>query len=431
MKRLAWALSLGLSVLLMATGFPSSARGAGPVTLTWWSMWNPGEPQMQVLDKIAKDFQQANPNIKVNILWGGRGILAKVRQTLLTGNPPDLVDKDADEMGGAFISNGQALPLDDVVNAKIEGEDKTISAVVPNSYLKQFYMNGHYYLIPYEVISSGFWYNSAQAGKFGLTNPPNTWDQFVALAKTLKGKGIPPLALDPLGINSAYYFYWLAERFGGPGAFNKAAGDKTGAAWNDPMWAKVSGAVADLVALKPFEPNYEGSKYPSGQNVWAQGNAAMLLMGSWAPSETEKMAVPGFQYRMFPFPQVSGGKNSVEVYLIGWSIPKGAKQVDAAKKLMLYAMNKTRLQGIIDVAKNLTPRTDMSAPPELKDVKAMLESGAPVNRIYDGVQTDYPGWWQTVFIPLDDQLILGKLTGTAFLSQLKQNSINYYKTNSR
>jgi len=431
MKRLVWVISLCLSALLMTAAFPLGVRGAGQVTLTWWSMWNPGEPQMQVLDKIAKDFEQANPSIKVNVLWGGRGILAKVRQTLMTGNPPDLVDKDADEMGGAFISNGQAVPLDDVVNAKIDGESNTVGAVVPKADLNQFYLNGHYYLIPYEVISSGFWYNGAQAGKFGLTNPPKTWDEFITLVKTLKAKGIAPMAIDPIGIYGAYNFYWLAERFGGPGAFDKAAGDKTGAAWDNPMWAKVSAADADLIALKPYQPGYEGSKYPAGQNVWAQGNAAMLLMGSWAPSETAKMAAPGFQFRMFGFPQVPGGKNSVEVYLIGWSIPKGAKQVDAAKKFMLYAMNKTRLQGIIDVAKNLTPRTDMPAPPELKDVKAILESGAPAHRIYDGVQTDYPGWWQTVFIPLDDQLILGKLTGPAFLSQLKQNSINYYKTNSR
>jgi len=92
-------------------------------------------------------------------------------------------------------------------------------------------------------------------------------------------------------------------------------------------------------------------------------------------------------------------------------------------------MNKNRLRGIVDVAKNLTPRPDLPAPPVLADAKRLLESGRPVHRIYDGIQATYPGWWEEVFMPLDDSFFFGKFTAQQFISQIKSQSVSYWQRN--
>lgn len=427
------ALALVTLVAWGCSGKPAGTAegGANGGTLTYWSMWNKDEPQMKVLDGIIKDFEKANAGVKVNIQWGGREVLTKVRSAITSGSAPDLVDKDAEEMNAALIVPGQTLPLEDLVNQKVDGEDKTIGQVIPQAALDTFARDGKPHLIPYELISSGLWYDDNLFTKHGLTTP-KTWDEFLKLVADLKAKGIAPIAADGTeDTYNAYWYYWLVERYAGPGEFHKAAGDKSGAAWDNPKLKQAATALEQLVKAGGFAKGYEGSKWPAGQTVWAQGDAAMLLMGSWAPSETKGYATEGFKYRMFPFPAVPGGTSSVEVYQIGWSIPKGAKQAELAKKFMLFALNKDRIKGIADVADNLTSRTDMAAPAVLADVKAAFDSGAPIHRAYDGVQSDFPGWFKTVFAPANNELFLGKITGDQFIAKLKEQSVTYWKTNDK
>jgi raffinose/stachyose/melibiose transport system substrate-binding protein len=417
------------SLMLVAACSSSSShpKAGSAQTLTWWSMWNKGEPQQVALQQVANDFMAAYPNIKVNITWGGRDILTKVRSSLLSKNPPDLVDKDADEMGAAIINTGQALPLDDVLNTTIYGETGTVGQAIPKAYLDQFNVSGHQYLIPSEVITAGFWYNQKLFDQAGVS-APTTWDGFLSLIQTLKSKGIVPLASDNENFFNIYYFTYLAERILGNGVLDKIAGDKSGAGWDNPGVLKAAQAVQQLVAAKPFESQYDGSKWPAAEDDWARGKSAMLMLGSWAPSETSKFASPGFAYRMFNFPTVSNATNGVEAYLVGYSIPKSAKNPDAAKKFIAFALSKKELQGTVTTAQTMVPRTDVAPPPALADAAALLKSGAPLTRLNDGLLYDYPGWWATVLLPLDDDLFYGKITADQFVAKLKQQSISYWKT---
>lgn len=400
-------------------------------TLTYWSMWNKDEPQMKVLQATIDAFEKANPGVKVNIQWGGREILTKVRTAITSGSAPDLVDKDAEELNAALIVTGQALPLDDVVAAKIDGEDKTVADVIAKPHLDMFAKDGKPALIPYELISSGIWYDENLFTKQGI-KPPTTWDEFIKVIADLKAKNVTPLVADGTeDVYNAYWYYWLAERYLGPDGFRKVAGDKTGAGWDNPGVKEAAKRLEELVKAGAFQKGYDGTKWPAGQTQWAKGDGAMLLLGSWAPSETKGYATPGFKYRMFPFPTVPGGKNSVEAYLIGWSIPKTAKNPELAKKFILFALNKDRLKGIADVADNLTSRKDLAAPAVLTDVKALFDAGTPTHRVYDGIQSDYPGWFKTVFSPINNDLFFGKITADQFVSKLKEQSVTYWKTNNK
>jgi ABC-type glycerol-3-phosphate transport system substrate-binding protein len=421
--------SVAGAALLGATGCGGGGAGVGG-TLKYWSMWNEEEPQQKVLQKTINEFQKANPDITVDVLWGGREILTKVRSALATGTGPDLVDKDAEELVGALVYNDQAMPLDDVVTAQIPGEGKTIGEVVPETYLDLLAYEGNRYLIPYEALTSGIWYNGTQFQELGVS-PPATWDELFEVNEQIKSQGVSPFTVDGnVPFYNAYYFYWLAERYAGPGAFADAAGDKSGKAWDSPELLEAARSVEEFVDSGALAPGYEGNKWPSAQNAWAQGKAAMYLCGSWLPSETAPQAPENMEYRMLPFPRVPNGEDSVELYLIGWVVPKVAENPEAAKKFISFAMNKQRLQGIVDTAQNMTPRPDMSAPPNLRDAKKLLDSGKPFHRVYDGIQALQPGWWEQVFLPIDDKLFFGELGGEEFVSQVKEETVKYWEKDS-
>ncbi|MCP1124654.1 extracellular solute-binding protein [Bacillus sp. 3103sda1] len=56
-------------------------------------MWNKGEPQQVVIQKIIDEFEDANPNVKVDVQWMGREVMSKVRNAALSGDAPDLIEQ--------------------------------------------------------------------------------------------------------------------------------------------------------------------------------------------------------------------------------------------------------------------------------------------------------------------------------------------------
>ncbi len=426
--------ALALSMTLAGCGGNvqngTSSGETKPVTLTYWSMWNKGEPQQIVMQNIINEFEKQYPNIHVTVQWAGRQLLPKVQQTLISGNVPDLIDKDEQEIAASLVESNQATPLDSILNRTIQGENNTINQVIPKQPLHFYDNNGHTYIIPYELIASGIWYNGSLFQKYNLA-PPKTWSDFLQVATKLKSLGVAPVAADgTIDFYNAYWFYWLSDRILGPGAFLKAAGDKSGNAWSNPKFLEAAQDVHNLVANDVIS-GYQGSKWPAGQVSWAQGKAAMLLMGSWAPSETHTYAAQGFQYQMFPFPVVDPSvspETDAETYLIGWSIPKGAEHIDAADKFILFALNKSHLEGISTIAQNIPARMDIPAPANLKTAQDLFKGATNYHAVYDGVQSQYADYWQTVFLTLDNKLFFNQISPQDFISQMEQKSKEYWST---
>lgn len=417
----------GVGALAIPGALSACAGGGdGSNTIRYFSMWNEGEPQQQVLQQIIEEYQEANPDVTVDVLWGGREVLTTVRSSLSEGNPPDLVDKDAEELVGSLINTELAEPLDDMADMQIPGEDNTIGDVVPAEYLDLLAYQGSRYLMPYEVLSSGIWYKQEQFEELGA-EPVRTWDELFDLNEDIQSQGTSPFTVDgTYRLYNAYWFYWLAERFAGPDAFREAAGDESGDAWDQEAFANAAREVERFIESGAMAEGYQGNSYPQAQTAWAEGNAAMYLNGTWMPSETADF---GVEHRMFEFPMVEDGYDSVELYLIGWSIPRGAANVEGAKDFMAFALNQDRLRGISEVADNITSRPDIPAPEILRDAEEILNSGRPVHRVYDGIQAEYPSWWEQVFFPLNDELFFGSITGDEFISRIKDQSISFWRRN--
>ncbi len=73
------------------------------------------------------------------------------------------------------------------------------------------------YLVPFNYHYAGMFYSKKAMAKAGVTAPPASWDEFLALCKPLKAKGIAPIALGSKNRWPAqFWFDYLLLRTAGP-----------------------------------------------------------------------------------------------------------------------------------------------------------------------------------------------------------------------
>jgi raffinose/stachyose/melibiose transport system substrate-binding protein len=416
--------------LTAACGSGSGSGGGGANSFTYWSMWKQDEPQAKVLQAAIARFTK-DTGIKVSVQWKGRQVIQQLAPTLNTGNvPADLVDSSDRFAYAQLQATGQALDLTPVLKLPIPGErGSTVGSVVPAKYHSLSTTAATLWQIPYEIVTTQIWYD-AHALPDVAAKPPATWAEFSTLLAARKAaRGDGPLALDAdVPDYAAYWTYYAVLRGLGPGAFGRAATDKTGALLKAPGFVDALRRIEALVRADDFTKGYDGSKWPAVQQKWAKGKSDFLLLGTFAPSETATFATSGFSYRSFPFPAfTSGGDTSQDISLIGFSIPKKARHAAAAQKFIAYFLAKEHLQGIATQAKNITPRADIAAPAELADAQKAIASGHVVKTL-DGVKETAAEWYTKVFLPLNTSFLTGHLTAQSFAGKLASQSASYWKT---
>ncbi|MCL7380537.1 ABC transporter substrate-binding protein [Streptomyces sp. 35G-GA-8] len=431
---------VGALCLLAACTTAGSGPGGGKSgsTLVYWSMWKEGEPQQKVLRASLDQFTKET-GIKVQVQWAGRQVLQQVVPRLNSGNPPDLTDQDGTSLH-AVLGEG-ALGLQDVYDAQITGETRKVSDIIPASLVASAKKaDGQPMLVPYEVVGSTLWYNGKRhpdlVGKDQLD-----WSAFTGKLDGLRQKGRTPLALDgDISGYDAYWMVWSVVRHGGVGLLNKACQDKTGAAWDDPAFLAAAEDIGGLVSRGYFPKDFNATKFPAQQTAWATGTGKtdLLLMGTWAPSETGaaleksgKDVGSVIDYRSMPYPTVDGGKgnNATQAGVIAFAVPAKARNTEAAKKFIRFFLAKDRIARISTEADNLTPRSDVPAPSALSDfAKEYAAQGRQFFQPNDDCGSVAAQWVTDVWEPTVVDYFNGRIEGADnFVKTVKDKSVAHHK----
>lgn len=415
-----------------STGAPaSSGKKYDGVTVQYASCFNEAE-QQAVWTKEMAELWEKETGAHVNFSFVGRDVLTSVKSDILTGNAPDIIDQDLSELSAALMTDSEVLlePLDDVLNAPAYGETAPMKDQMNGAYTL-YTRDGVNYFVPYYYITSGFFYDKTLFNTLGL-NAPTTWDEFIKVCETIEASGIPAIAADGnISFYNCYYFQSLCQRILGSGAFLNAALDRTGESWNDPGFLQAAELVSEISASGKnfFQEGYAGSAYPAGQSDWAMGGAGMVYCGTWIPLETADLTADDFEFGFFPFPAVDGGKGEftdIEAQLFGFSIPKDAKNKEAAKDFITFCSSKKAADRLVELSDNMSARTDAIYPEALVDVKPTVDTSTAYHKNFDGAMSAAPEWWANVFYPADDALFFGKISAEEFISQIKTESIKFY-----
>ncbi|MFI6316354.1 ABC transporter substrate-binding protein [Nonomuraea sp. NPDC050556] len=420
------ALALGLTAC--GTSEPPAPAKAGepaPQTVEYLSQWNPQDPEAQVFNAAIEAFQKANPTITVKATYAGRNNDAKILNQIKAGDAPDLI-----EGGTARLKQFKLEPLDDLYAMKVSGEDKTVAEVIPSGLKALNAAEGKAYALPYEYVVQGLWFDDKQLTSRNLT-APTTWDELMAQVPVLAKAGVAPFQQD--GSVAGYNFFWFADlvtRNVGQEGIAAAAKDRTGQTWLGEGYNKAAQQLLDLVKAGGFQPGYEGTTFPAGQNAWAKGKGVYALNFSWMPKETDKVRPDGFTMRFVPFPNVGGpGDGIVEADTTSWVIPEAAKDKDGAKKFLAFLYGKQWMQQLSDTAKTLTPRTDVTPPALMADVTKLLATDPKVMPRLGDLERNAPADYEAKVIdPVFGAFFksVGKQTAEDFVAKLAGESKKYW-----
>ncbi|MFE3448954.1 sugar ABC transporter substrate-binding protein [Nonomuraea sp. NPDC059194] len=178
--------AIGLLAAALLTGCgrsagqaPEQAKDAGTGKISGEvTVWAIGE-EGKALGAFAKDFEAANPGVKVNVTPIGWDVAHdKITSAIAGGATPD-VSMIGSTWSGELSKTGALDPT--------PGNLFNKSAFFPGAW-STVDVNGTAYGVPWYVETRVMYYRKDQAEKAGI-KPPTTWEEFTTFVKALKEKG--------------------------------------------------------------------------------------------------------------------------------------------------------------------------------------------------------------------------------------------------
>ena len=315
-------------------GTDDTTAPAEDVTLRVLVHQNP--PMVEFMEAFNASFQEANPNITVDMSVVETGDLATVTQTRLSANDVDVIDIFGfsngvqDYMAGAtppawqqLIDAGLLLDITD--QPFVQNYDEA-SITDAGSY------NGRVYQVNLGRVSySGMFVNNDLLAEVGVETP-TTWSELVAACETIDAAGYGcmtvgggdgwPVFVGSYGLLGAFY----------PDQEALVEGLWTGgAAWNDDT-SQVLFERYKVYAQDMLEEGVTGLSHDAGPARYSAGDVAFMPTGVWQAPALED-AGPTFEWTYVPFP---GSDNAADnQYLFGkydqgWSIAANSPNQEAA-----------------------------------------------------------------------------------------------------
>lgn len=336
---------------------PTTApAAAGAQKAIWWDIQTT-PPLKPVFDEIVAEFNKNNSDIQIDKQTiQNDPFKTKLAAAMQAGTPPDLFQS----WGGGVLKQYVDAGLMQDVTDSIKDFAGTLSTAAVNV----FSFDGKTYGVPWNQGMIGFWYNKDLFSKAGV-QVPKTWTEYLDVVKKIQAAGITPIGL---GNKDKWpgHFWWsyLNIRIGGKEAFDKAF-NRTGA-FTDQPFVDSGKHLEELIKMNPFPKGFEALDFDQQSAIMGNGEAAMELMGHWAPGNQKDKSKDkkglGDKLAFFTFPMVDGGKGDASDVLGGCdgvgvskNAPSGAIKflkflvsVDNAKKMNATGGSLSPVQGSSD-----------------------------------------------------------------------------------
>jgi len=232
-----------------------------------------GANQRAVWEEVVAQFEKANPDVKVKLAFIEEETYKVQLPAWLSTVAPDIVKWHEGERLAYYAERGllEDLSADWTKN----GWDKDFASLkTPSSY------QGKQYAMPTDYFAWGVYYRKDLFEKAGIKGEPKTWDEFLEACKKLKAAGIAPIAVG--GRDSwtiAAWFDYLDFRLNGYDFHMQLMRGEV--PYTDARVKKVYATWKTLIEQKYFIDNLLSYSLDSVQPLLNQGQAAMMLMGTF------------------------------------------------------------------------------------------------------------------------------------------------------
>ncbi|OAZ49804.1 extracellular solute-binding protein [Paenibacillus polymyxa] len=316
----------------------SGEKGEGnvtkDVTITFQNINpDPSTPSYKMIKQIVSQYEQDHPHVKIELdsLNTDQQKL-KLKTQAAAKEVPDITIVNPAAQMKPFVDAGLLAPLNDVADK--EGLKDTFQ----DGLLNYYSFDDKLYAFPDGNNIEVVFYNKELFEQAGIQKLPTTFDELITTVKTLKAKGITPIAIGEKDswTGSLLFMNILLRTNEGPNFLNDVLdGKKT---FNDPAFVEAVDAFQELVQAGAFPDGATSIDYNAGGNIFKTGKAAMYIMGTWETGSIDASPVAG-KVRAFQFPTVNG-KGNVNEYVIApgsaFAVSANSEHLQETKDFLHY-----------------------------------------------------------------------------------------------
>ncbi|CAL9638574.1 extracellular solute-binding protein [Streptomyces althioticus] len=287
----------------------SSGPGKGGAATYWYLN---GQPQEGVRAGAVDAFNKANPDTQIeDTTYQNDAYKTKIKTAIGAGQAPTVIWGWG---GGTLRAYAEAGQVEDLTPWFDENPDVK-KGLFPSSFGAAT-VDGKIYAMPCETVQPIILYYNKRVFDRVKVDPPESWDDIMALVPKFNAKGIAPFALGGQSRwTNMMWLEFLFDRIGGPEVFQAAIeGEKN--AWSHPDAIKALTALQDLVKADGFVKGFSSITADSNadQALLYTDRAAMMLHGAWSYGIQQADGgdfVSSDSLGFMNFPAVEGGKGDL------------------------------------------------------------------------------------------------------------------------
>lgn len=269
-----------------------------PVKLTFWNNWD--NVNMEVMNKLVDQFNQAHPDIQVENVFQPYGDMMTLLQTSIAAKTtPDVAAVDLIFLP-QLVATGGVQALDEYVSGDANIDVNDIYPMLAAYDM----IGGQRYALPVSTNNMQLIWNKDLFTKAGLDpeTPPKTWDEMKSMAEQCQDPANGVVGFEyytqPVGEGITWQFQvWL---WAAGGEFLNA--DNSAAAFNTPAGLKALSYVSDMLQGNGSTPGPWG--------LFGEQKACMQLDGSWLFGYRKDAP---FQWGIAQVPAPQGGTTASNV----------------------------------------------------------------------------------------------------------------------
>ncbi len=288
-----------------------------------------GDPLPRETDtELVAMYQEANPDLTiVHSIVAHEDFKQAIRAYLTSSTPPDVLTWFAGNRARFFIDKGLIMDITDL------WEEQGWDELYPKGFKAMSSVEGRVYFLPQTWYWWGMFYRKSIFEKYDI-EPPETWEEFLAVCETLKSNGVTPITIGTkYRWTAAGWFDYLNMRVNGPEFhINLMLGKES---YDDPRVKKAFEYWAELIAKGYFIENPAAYTWQEAIPFMLQEQAAMYLMGQFILDSVPDEYDEDFDFFRFPIidPAVGIGEDAPTD---GYFIAANAAHPEEAKKFLAF-----------------------------------------------------------------------------------------------
>ena len=363
-----------------SSGGSTSQSGGGTVSL----QSNLSSPQAKsaMEDLVAAFNKRGKVKASLNTV-ASETFRTQLPTYLTSANPPDLLTWYPGSVADAYAKKDLLLDVSDIwTKPELSGYSDALKKLCTSSAGQKVFVPASYYWW-------GMFYKKSNFAKWGVQEP-KTWDEFLALCDTLKGKGVAPIGIGAGGgtawVASAWFDY-LDIRINGAQYHRDLLAGKH--RFDDPEVHKIFDKWAEV--LPYFDPNGTALAFQDATTALLNNRTGMMLIGTFFADAAPKNQLDDIDFFQFPIidpkvPVVEEGPTD------GYFASARTHHKDEVKELMSYLATaeaqEIYLKGSSGTSLPTNPNAKDSGTALVKKGRALIESAADVTQFFNRDSSD-------------------------------------------